>query len=115
MKIRTISIFCVITLFFSVASWRIYDIAANSDVTAAGQYTTSSLTVWEPRGNIYDRNGNKLVGTQNRYVAAVSPNLSTINEINKKLGNAAPSALEMLSGGKPTVIDATADFSCDES
>ena len=115
MKIRTISIFCVITLFFSVASWRIYDIALNSDVTAAGQYTTSSLTVWEPRGNIYDRNGNKLVGTQNRYVAAVSPNLSTINEINKKLGKAATTALEMLSGGKPTVIDATADFSCDES
>ncbi len=115
MKIRAVSLFCVITLLFSVATWRIYDIISTSDKAVGGQYTTSKLTVCEIRGNIYDRNGNKLVAAQSRYVAAVSPNISTVKEINEKLGETAQAALEALSGGRPTIIEATADFSCDES
>lgn len=115
MKIRAVSIFTIITLFFGLSSWRVYDIGHSTDLTAASSQMTYVLTVNEPRGNIYDRNMRKLVGTQSKYVAAISPNVSTVNEINNKLGDAAKGALKILRSGKPAAIDATADFSSEQS
>ncbi len=115
MKKRTISIFTAVSLLFSVASWRIYDTVRTSDIPTAGDYTAYVLRLPEIRGNIYDRDLRKLVGVQTKYVAAVSPNVSTVNEINRKLGASSDAALELLKSGKPAFIEATADFKSEES
>lgn len=115
MKKRAISLFTVVTLLFSLSSWRIYDIISSADTAVLSQQMSYTLTVVEPRGNIYDRNMRKLVATQSKYIAAVSPNVSTVNEINRKLGDSATAALELLKSGKPSAIEVTSDFSAEES
>ncbi len=115
MKKRAFSLFIAITLMFCLSSWRIYDLCRGTDTAVFGQQMNYKLTITEPRGNIYDRNLVKLVGNQSRYMAAVAPNISTINEINKKLGSSAEDALELLKSGTPVVIEATSDFEADES
>lgn len=115
MKVRAISLFTAVTLIFCIAAGRVYYIIDSADCTAASEQMTYVLTIDKPRGNIYDCNLRKLVGTQSRYTAAVSPNVSAVNEITKRLGSGAKPALELLRAGKPAAIEVTADFDAEES
>lgn len=115
MKKRALSLFIAVTLMFLTSSWRIYDIVSDADLSAASSQMSYKLTVTSPRGNIYDRNLRKLVAQQSRYLAAVPSNLSTLNEIDSKLGDYAKVAREALKSGKPTVIEAVSDFAAEQS
>ena len=115
MKKRAVALFIVVTLMFLTSSWRIYDIVSDADLSAASSQMSYKLTVTSPRGNIYDRNLKKMVSQQSKWVAAVPSNLSTLNEIDKKLGDYAKIAREALKSGKPTVIEAVSDFAAEQS
>ena len=115
MKKRVVALFIAVTLMFITSSWRIYDIVSDADLSAASSQMSYKLTVTSPRGNIYDRNLKKLVSQQSRCVAAVPSNISTLNEIDSKLGDYAKIAREALKSGKPTVIEAVSDFSAEQS
>lgn len=74
MKRRALSIFCLISLCMGLLVYRFYALSSSEQlIAAAGRQGTRTLNVSTTRGMIYDYHFERLINTEQIYVASVLP------------------------------------------
>ena len=71
-----------------------------------GRQSTYTLSVATARGTIYDRNGKPLTNAEEKYIAAVVPNVESVSRLNAAAGRERREELRVaLENGKPFLIE----------
>ena len=96
MKKRIIALTLIMFLAFSSLSFRIYLLGVKNIYSVSTTNTLKTNTIAKTRGNVYDRNLNKITNSEEKYIACIKPtakgflesekltNRNTINEELKK-------------------------------
>lgn len=79
---RIVALFSVICLLLAAMVGRLGFIITSDQYVSSGKNTVS-LEIDTRRGDFYDRNMEKLTGTQNRYVAIIRPTEKVISDLPK--------------------------------
>lgn len=83
---RIIAIFCIFVLLLAGLDFRLIGITTKKPYTnVASQGKTSTITVSESRGSIYDRNHEKLVNNSSRYFAVLKPSVNAVSVLSGKI------------------------------
>ena len=79
-----------------------------------GRQSTYTLPVAKARGTIYDRNGEPLTNAQEKYIAAVVPNVESVSRLNAAAGSDRREELRVaLENGKPFLIEINTPVNAD--
>ena len=101
---RFLSLYIFFIFSFMVLLGRIYYIAQKDYTTVTARQSTRTVTVGEKRGEIYDRNFNRLINSETRLLAAVTPCVGSyeylkgkVDEeyLKEKITNASPFIVEI--------------------
>ncbi len=85
MKKRIISLTLILLLTFSSLSFRIYSLGIKNINYASTNNTLKTNTIAESRGNIYDRNLEKITNAKEKYIACIKPTAKSFTEIERLL------------------------------
>ncbi|WP_050551819.1 stage V sporulation protein D [Clostridium tunisiense] len=116
-KLRLISVFCLLTLIFTILLSRLFYIMINKSKTykaMAQSQWTNQMKISPRRGNILDRNGNKLAVTVDEY--RIDLDLVTLNQTLKDKNitiSELASTLSNILGMKPEDISGIFDKKLD--
>lgn len=92
---RLIAVFTVFSLAFGCICLRLYTLATGgADMVASGNHSFT-IEIGEIRGDILDRNGEKLVSTDYENIVAAKPTYKALTELEKVLDSQACADLEM--------------------
>jgi len=101
---RTVIVFAALLLVLTGIVWRLYDLAMTDHSQVTEQQSLATVTVSKGRGNIYDRNGKKLVNRDVTFASCVVPYPATLTALSQKLPSAEWQTLsERLKQGRPVV------------
>lgn len=79
---RILGVYCMVALLFTATILRVYAVATSDSLVAtAGSQGVYVMDVARSRGVIYDRNMNKLVNNEHRYLASVMPTIQAANAL----------------------------------
>ena len=100
-----------IMLMFAAATGKLATVMTGA-LPTAGNGSTKTVTVFTPRGTIYDRNLLPMTNAQTRTVAVIEPTAAAVAAVSGQLGDNAAAALEKLRSGSPAAIEVPSDFEC---
>ncbi|MBQ5884239.1 MAG: hypothetical protein IIW72_06890, partial [Clostridia bacterium] len=73
MKKRIISLTLILLLAFSSLSLRLYLLGVKNIYSVSTTNTLKTNTIAKTRGNVYDRNLNKITNSEEKYIACIKP------------------------------------------
>ncbi len=103
---RVVTLYAVTAVFFMMVLLRVFTVSSGTQFAeAAQQNSTLSLQIPESRGIFYDCNGEPLVGGQDGYLAAVSPEPEAATALADVLGpQEMDNVLDRMGEGKPFLL-----------
>ncbi len=100
-----------IMLMFAAATGKLATVMTGA-LPTTGNGSTKTVTVFTPRGTIYDRNLLPMTNAQTRTVAVIEPTAAAVAAVSGQLGDNAAAALEKLRSGSPAAIEVPSEFEC---
>lgn len=103
---RVVTLYAVTAVFFMMVLLRVFTVSSGTQFAeAAQQNSTLSLQIPESRGIFYDCNGEPLIGGQDGYLAAVSPEPEAATALADVLGpQEMDNVLDRMGEGKPFLL-----------